>query len=216
VVTGATTTAILGVPCADCIQLKSGAKVTGDMVLFSTGIRSEVTLAKEAGLEVNRGVIVNEHLETSVEDIFAAGDVAEFEGVVYGIIPPAIEQARVAAANMVEPGSVTYSGTLPSTTLKVAGAELTTLGEAVVEGEKYTQLRRADAALGHYRKVVLRDGRIVGAILLNDKERMQPLRQLVERGVDVSAYADQLLDDTFDLQSLFAVDFSLNGAVNTL
>jgi nitrite reductase (NADH) large subunit len=202
VVTGATTTAILGVPCADCIQLQSGAKITGDLVLFSTGIRSEVTLAKEAKLDVNRGVIADGHLQTSAEDVFAAGDVAEFEGVVYGIIPPAIEQARVAAANMVEMGSSTYTGTMPSTTLKVAGAELTTLGEAVVEGEAYTQLRRADVAGGHYRKVVLRDGRIVGAILLNDKERTQPLRQLIERGADVSAYTDQLLEDDFDLKSL--------------
>lgn len=202
VVTGATTTAILGVPCADCIQLQSGAKVTGDMVLFSTGIRSDVTLAKEAGLEVNRGVVVGEHLQTSAEDVYAAGDVAEFDGKVYGIIPPAIEQARVAAANMVAPGSATYNGTMPSTTLQVAGAELTTLGEAVVEGDEYTQLRCADAASGHYRKIVLREGRIVGAILLNDKERTQPLRQLIERDVDVSAYADQLLNNDFDLKSL--------------
>jgi nitrite reductase (NADH) large subunit len=202
VVTGATTTAILGVPCADCIQLQSGAKVTGDMVLFSTGVRSDVTLAKEAGLEVNRGVIVDGHLQTSAEDVYAAGDVAEFEGKVYGIIPPAIEQARVAAANMVEPESVTYNGTMPATTLKVAGAELTTLGEALAEGKEYTQLRRADAASGHYRKIVLRDGRIVGAILLNDKERTQPVRRLIERDVDVSAYVDQLLNDDFDLKSL--------------
>jgi NAD(P)H-nitrite reductase large subunit len=190
------------VPCADCIQLQSGAKVTGDMVLFSTGIRSEVTLAREAGLEVNRGIVVNEHLQTSVEDVFAAGDAAEFAGVVYGIIPPAIEQARVAAANMVAPGSVAYSGTLPSTTLKVAGAELTTLGEAVVEGEGYTQLRHADVASGHYRKLVLREGRIVGAILLNDEERARPIRQLIEQGVDVSVHVDQLLNDDLDWASL--------------
>jgi len=202
VVTGATTTAILGVPCADCIQLQSGAKVKGDMVLFSTGIRSEATLAKEADLEVNRGIVVNGHLQTSVEDVFAAGDAAEFEGRVYGIIPPAIEQARIAAANMVTPSSATYTGTIPSTTLKVAGAELTTMGEALVEGEEYTQLRHADAASGHYRKIVLHDGRVVGAILLNDKERTRPIRQLIERGVDVSAYADQLLNDDSDLKSL--------------
>jgi nitrite reductase (NADH) large subunit len=202
VVTSATTTAILGVPCADCIQLQNGAKVTGDMVLFSTGVRSDVTLAKEAGLEVNRGVVVDDHLQTSAEDVYAAGDVAEFDGRVYGIIPPAIEQARIAAANMVTPGSTTYSGTMPSTTLKVAGAELTTLGDAVVEDEAYTQLRHADAATGHYRQVVLRDGRIVGAILLNDKKRARPLRQLIEREVDVSAHTDQLLDDNFDLKSL--------------
>jgi nitrite reductase (NADH) large subunit len=208
VVTGATTKAVLGVPCADCIQLQDGSKITGDLILFSTGIRSEVGLAKEAGLEANRGVIVDNHLQacwtdgSPVENVFAAGDVAEFAGQVYGIIPPAIEQARVAAANMVEPNSATYSGTLPSTTLKVVGAEVTTLGEGTAEGDEYTHLRHADVTSGHYRKLVLCDGHIIGAILLNDAERALPVRQLIERGVDVSAYADRLLDDDFDLESL--------------
>jgi nitrite reductase (NADH) large subunit len=202
VITGATTEAVLGDVCADCIRLKDLRIVGGDLVLFSTGIRSEVSLAQEAGLEVHRGIVVDGHLQTSAEDIFAAGDAAEFDGRVYGIIPPAIEQARVAAANMVASGSTTYTGTLPTTTLKVAGAELTSLGECVVEGDEYTQLRHADPATGHYRKVVLRDGHIVGAILLNDRERTKPITQLVERGMDVSAYADRLLDDDFDLKSL--------------
>jgi nitrite reductase (NADH) large subunit len=202
VVTGATTEAVLGTPCADCIQLQDSTNIPGDMILFSTGIRSEVGLARASGLEVNRGITVDEHLQTSATGVFAAGDVAEFEGRVYGIIPPAIEQARVAAANMVEMGSVIYTGTIPSTTLKVAGAELTTLGEALAEGEEYTQLRRADTALGHYRKIVLRDGRIVGAILLNDEERARPIRQLIAQDVDVSAHADRLLEDKFDPKSL--------------
>lgn len=202
IITGAATEAVLGNVCADCIRLKDRRIVAGDLVLFSTGIRSEVSLAQEAGLEVNRGIVVDGHLQTSAEDIFAAGDAAEFDGRVYGIIPPAIEQARVAAANMVAPGSTTYTGTLPTTTLKVAGAELTSLGECVVEGDEYTQLRHADPAAGHYRKFVLRDGHIVGAILLNDKERTKPITQLVARRPDVAAFTDQLLDDDFDLKSL--------------
>ena len=197
----------LGV-CVDCIRLKDKRVIDGDLVLFSTGIRSRTGLAQAAGLEINRGVVVDKGLRTSAEDIFAAGDVTEFDGRVYGIIPPAIEQARVAAANMEAPGSSTYAGTMPSTTLKVAGAELTSHGESVVEDEhkgeehKYVQLRHADPANGHYRKLVLRDGRIVGAILLNDKERVRPVTQLIDRGVDVSAHADRLLDDDFDLASL--------------
>jgi nitrite reductase (NADH) large subunit len=202
VITGATTEAVLGNVCADCIRLKDTRIVKGDLVLFSTGIRSEVTLAQAAGLDVHRGIVVDDHLQTSAEDVFAAGDAAEFQGRVYGIIPPAIDQARVAAANMVSPGSAPYTGTLPATTLKVAGAELTSLGEAVVEEEEYTHIRYADTAAGRYRKLVLRDGHVVGAILLNDKERVRPITQLIERSVDVSAYADQLLDDDFDLQSL--------------
>jgi nitrite reductase (NADH) large subunit len=208
VVTDATTAAILGDGRADRIRLKDDRIVDSELVLFCTGIRSEVTLAQEAGLAVNRGIVVDDQLQTRqadgqpVEDVFAVGDAAEFEGRVYGIIPPAIEQARVAAADMVAPGSATYSGTLPTTTLKVAGAELTSLGESVVEGGEYTQLRHVDRATGQYRKVVLRDGRIVGAILLNDPARTRPITQLIERGTHVSAYAEQLLNDDFDLKSL--------------
>jgi nitrite reductase (NADH) large subunit len=208
VVTDATTAAILGDGRADGIRLKDNRVVDSDLVLFCTGIRSEVTLAQEAGLAVNRGIVVDRQMQTRqadgqpVEGVFAVGDAAEFEGRVYGIIPPAIEQARVAAANMVAPGSTTYSGTLPTTTLKVAGAELTSLGDSVVEGEEHTQLRHADRAAGQYRKVVLRDGCIVGAILLNDPDRARPITQLIERGVDVSAHAEQLLNDDFDLKSL--------------
>jgi len=202
VVTGATTQAVLGEVCAGCIRLKDTRVIEGDLVLFSTGIRSEAKLAQAAGLEVKRGIVVDSHLQTSAKDVFAAGDAAEFEGRVYGIIPPAIDQARIAAANMVTPGSAAYSGSMPATTLKVAGAELTSLGEPVAEGDEYTHLRHTDLAAGQYRKLVLQDGRIVGAIFLNDPTRVRPATQLMEREVDVSAYADRLMDDDFDLKSL--------------
>jgi NAD(P)H-nitrite reductase large subunit len=103
---------------------------------------------------------------------------------------------------MVTPGSATYSGSIPATTLKVAGAELTSLGESVAEGDEYTHLRHTDPAADQYRKLVLREGRIVGAIFLNDPTRVRPATQLMEREVDISAYADRLLDDDFDLKSL--------------
>jgi len=203
-ITGARTEGVVGDGTAAGIQLQDGDVIAGELVLFSTGIHSEVTLARSAGLEINRGIVVNDQLQTSAEDIFTAGDAAEFEGQIYGIIPPAIEQARVAAANMVAPGSVTYGGTLPATTLKVAGAELTSLGECVVDdrGDKYVQLRHVDAAAGRYRKLVLKEGHIVGAILLNDGGHVRPITQLVRQNVNVSAHAGQLLDDDFDLKSL--------------
>jgi assimilatory nitrate reductase electron transfer subunit len=103
---------------------------------------------------------------------------------------------------MVSPGSATYTGSLPTTTLKVAGAELTSLGDCVPEPDGTTQLRRTDMAAGSYRKLVIREGRIVGAILLNDTRRVQPVTRLIAQGVDVSAHTDRLVDDDFDLQSL--------------
>jgi nitrite reductase (NADH) large subunit len=201
IITSGVTEAVAGKDHAVCVVLRDRREILGEMVIFSTGIRSEVTLAQMAGLDVNRGIIVDGQLQTSADDVFAAGDAAEFDGQVYGIIPAAIEQARAAAANMVAPGSNTYAGTVPATTLKIAGAELTSLGESTVE-DKVTHLRHTDLEAGRYRKFVLRDGRIVGAILLNDRKRVQPVTQLIERNVDVSDDAGRLLDDDFDLKSL--------------
>ncbi len=208
VITGAETEAILGKGRASAIRLRDGREIPGEMVLFSTGVRCQVELAREAGLEVNRGIVADEHLQTSAEDIFTAGDVAEFEGTVYGIIPPAIEQARIAGSNMVHAGSATYSGTVPSTTLKVTGAEVTTLGEHSVEkgmereAEGVLVLRNADPERHIYRKFVLRAGKIVGMIMLNDPVRAAIAQQLIKRGIDVSKHTDRLLDEDFDLRSL--------------
>jgi len=202
IITSGAAEAVLGDGRANGVRLKDGRVLPGDLVLFSTGVRSEASLAQAAGLKVNRGIIVDGQLRTSAEDVFAAGDAAEFEGRVYGIIPAAIEQARVAAANMVAPGGAVYSGTLSATNLKVVGAELASLGESVSEDDACVHLRHVDLPAGRYRKFVLRGGRVVGAILLNDEERVRPITRLIGQGVDVSAHVDHLLDDDFDLKSL--------------
>ena len=197
IVTDAATEAILGDERAVGIQLEDGRVVDAELVLISTGIRSRVELAGEAGLEVNRGVVVDEQLRTSATDVYAAGDVVEFEGRVYGIIPAAIEQAQVAAANMVFSGSATYSGTVPATTLKIVGIDLTSLGEATATGDEFVILRKVDPASGVYQRLTLRGGKIVGAILLGDRRDVQPLKQLIASRRDVSAYSDHLLEESF-------------------
>jgi len=202
ILTGAATEAIVGDGRATGVRLGDGRVVDGELVLISTGIRSRVELAREAGLAVKRGVIVNEQLQTSVEDVFAAGDAAEFKGQVYGIIPAATEQAQVAAANMVMPGSATYGGTIPANTLKIVGVDLTCLGEATVAGDEFVILRQVDAASGVYRRLTLRDGKIVGAILLGDTQSVRPVKQLIASRRDVSAYGERLLDEDFDLKIL--------------
>lgn len=202
IVTDAATEAILGDERAVGVRLKDGRVIDGELVLISTGIRSRVELAREAGLEVNRGVVVDEQLRASATDVYAAGDVAEFEGVVYGIIPAAIEQARAAAMNMVSSSSATYGGTVPATTLKIVGINLTCLGEATATGDEFTILRRSDAADGVYRRLALREGKIVGAILLGDTQNVQSLKKLIATGRDVSAYSGRLLDESFDLKAL--------------
>jgi nitrite reductase (NADH) large subunit len=193
--------AILGDRQASGILLQDGRRVEGDLILISAGIRSNVRLAQEAGLEVNRGVVVDDHLRTSAEDIYAAGDVAEFRGQVYGIIPACLEQAKVAALNMLGE-EVTYEGTVPSNTLQVVGIDCTSIGMVhPPEGEGSQELRKSKA--GVYKKLVLKDGRLVGAILLGERKDVVPISRLIRSEVDVSCYAERLLDDDFDWKGLF-------------
>ena len=202
ILTAAATEAIVGQDRATGVQLKGGGVVDGQLVLISTGIRSRLELAREAGLEVNRGVVVDQRLGSSVPDVYAAGDVAEFNGIVYGIIPAAIEQAQVAAANMVASGSAVYQGTVPTTSLKIVGIDLTSLGQATASGDEFDILHKSDPSTGVYQRLTLRDGRIVGAILLGDTRDARPLKQLIASGRDVSTLVDRLLDESFDLKAL--------------
>jgi len=201
--TGAVVEAIAGDGRAEWVRIEDGRVIEGQLILFSTGIRCRAKLAKEAGLDVNRGAVVDDQMRTSAEDIFAAGDIAEYEGRIHGIIPPAMDQAGVAAANMIEPGSERYEGTLPTTTLEVAGARVTSLGEYEPREVKLHQsVRHTDKERGLYRKFVLREGRLVGAIVLNDPQRAALARLLIDREVEISQAAERLVEDDFDLKSL--------------
>lgn len=184
------------------VQLKDGRSESGGLVLFSTGIRSNLSPAQEAGIETERSVVIDEYLQTSAEDIFAAGDTAQFNGVNYGIIPAATEQGRAAGSNMVNDRSTLYSGTTPSTRLKVVGITMASLGDATAEDPQAVILRRSGPQKGVYQRLTLRDGKVTGAILLGDASSFLAVKRLIESGQDVTAHAEHLLDEGFDLKSL--------------
>jgi NAD(P)H-nitrite reductase large subunit len=100
---------------------------------------------------------------------------------------------------MVNPGSASYHGTVPSATLKVVGIDLTSIGTISAEDDGFREMRKADPEKGMYQKLVLHDGRIVGAILMGARGRVAAVTRLIEEGIDVSRYADRLLDEQFDL-----------------
>ncbi|MEE4193755.1 MAG: FAD-dependent oxidoreductase, partial [Anaerolineae bacterium] len=184
------------------VSLKSGIELDADMVIFSTGIRSNCGVWQAAGVETNRGLLVNEFMETNLPDVFAAGDVAEFEGIVYGIIPVAREQAKAAAQNMVKDRSSVYPGTVPSTRLKIAGLAFNALGESTLEGADVTVLRLSKPQEKRYERLAIKGGKVVGAIVFGDNSRSSAFKNLISDGTDVSAVQDQLFDDGFDLKSL--------------
>lgn len=203
-VLGVKTTEILGEKAVAGISLDNGQQLTGDFVLISAGVRLNADLAVKAGLKVNKGVVVDRYLQTSADDVYAAGDVAEFEGRVYGIIPAAFDQAKIAAMNMLEGNTKVYKGTIPLNTLKIVGIDLTSMGLVNPESPRYEEIRKIDQERGIYKKIVLDQGKIVGAILLGETSSVGPIKVLMDRGTDVNRYKDVILEYGFDFRSVVA------------
>ena len=198
---GAVSREILGAAEVRGIRFESGDEVEADLVVIAAGVKPELALAKDAGLSVERGVVVDDRLRTSRPEIFAAGDVAEHRGRVYGIIPASFEQARAAAHNMLGM-DMPYAGTVPTNTLKVAGLFVTSAGEVNPEARCYEVLVRSVPEDGLYKKIVLKEGRLVGAIWMGTKKGASEVGRLVALKKNVESRKGDLLEDTFDFAEM--------------
>jgi nitrite reductase (NADH) large subunit len=155
-----------------------GSELDGDLVVVAVGIRPHVGVARDAGLAVERGVVVDDHLVSSHPDVLAVGECAQHRGVVHGIVAPIQDQAKVAAETLTG-GQAAYAGSVPTAKLKVMGVDLVTAGAA--EGEREVVV--ADAAAATYRKLVTdAGGRVRGAVLLGDVRGAELLMDAVRRG----------------------------------
>ena len=175
------------------VLLKDGRLAQGEFILFSTGVRPNVTIAQEAGIAIGRGIQVNDSMQTSAPDVYAAGDVVEHRGRVYGIVPPCLEQARVAAQNMVSPGTATYEGSIMSSSLKTCGIDVLSMGNINPTQEQHVQVIQAQGQQA-YRKVVLENGIIVGVILYGTMNGARQLQQALRSHTDLMAFQDRLAD----------------------
>lgn len=154
-----------------------------DMVVISAGIRPNVALAKEAGLAVERGIVVSDDLSCNAPDIYALGECAQHRGQVYGLVVPLWEQAQVLAERLTSDISLkTYAGSLLSTRLKVMGVELAVMGEKDMRHSDDEVVTYSEPARGIYKKLVIRNGRLAGAILLGDSLAAPRLLQAFDRG----------------------------------
>ncbi|WP_327590339.1 FAD-dependent oxidoreductase [Nonomuraea sp. NBC_00507] len=166
---------------ADGVRLDDGELIEADLVVLACGVRPITGLAAEAGLEVRRGVVVDDELRTDDPSIFAIGECAEHDGTVYGLVAPAWEQASV-AADVITGGKSLYRGSRLVTRLKARSVELAAMGETQLTEEHAEVVRFSHRARGTYRKLVIRDGRLVGAILLGESDAVGTLTQLFDRG----------------------------------
>jgi nitrite reductase (NADH) large subunit len=201
IVTKAETVEVLGGDSVSGVLLKDGRRIDGDLVIMSAGTRSNLSLAKDAGLMVNKGVIVDSSLRTSNPDIFALGDVSEFNGQVWAMIPSALDQARVAAKKILGQTGPDYQGTIPSNTLKVVGMDLTSVGAVRSQHEPpepgFEEIRTMTSDGKVYRKFVIKDGKMIGAILLGTKKEAVKVTKLIKEGAPINDIKPKLSDPSF-------------------
>jgi nitrite reductase (NADH) large subunit len=198
---GAAAKEVLGDDGARGLRFGPGDEVIADTVVIAAGIAPEIGLAREAGLPVGRGIVVDDRMATASLGVFAAGDAAEHAGRIYGIIPAAFEQARAAAHGMLGLDRP-YGGTVPSNTLKVHGLTVTSAGDFAAEGPGLESLVRADPAGGIYKKLVLREGRLIGAIWMGTKKGAAEISRFVALHKDVESRKEDLFEESFDFGEL--------------
>ncbi len=191
---------ILGKEAVEGLRLKDGRTVEGQMVIISAGVRPNIKLGQAMGLEIKNGILVNDRLETKIEGIFAAGDVAEHRGRVYGIWPASQRQGETAGMNMAG-GNGLYEGTVVSNTLKVVGIDLTASGDIDAEG-KLECVAKSDREKNIYRKVAFKEDKIVGCILMGNIKGNLEILNAIEKQVNVKEMKGFILEEDFDFKKL--------------
>jgi nitrite reductase (NADH) large subunit len=192
VVTGARIQGLLGGERVEGLTLADGRRFEADLVVVSTGIAPNIDWARRDGIACGRGILVDDRMQTSVADVYAAGDVVEWRGHVVGLWANAIEQAEVATANAVG-RAAEFSGFVPVTILKCLGLPVFSVGQILADGPEVTSQRALDAVAHRYRRVIFRAGLPVGGILLNTTDGMGEMKKLVEGGAQVERLSRAVL-----------------------
>jgi nitrite reductase (NADH) large subunit len=172
---------VLGDTSVAGVELRSGREIACDTLVVATGIRPNIELARDAGLSVGRGIRVNDQMQTSDPHIYAVGECAEHRDQVYGLVAPGLEQAAV-AAHCMHGGASRYPGSQAATRLKVAGIKVFSIGRTG-EGEVSSQLTTLafrSPATDHYRKLLLRRNRVIGAIAYGDWPEINRVQEAVQ------------------------------------
>ncbi len=179
------TTEILGNDRVKGLRFQDGTELETDFVVMAVGIRPNVQLAKECGISVNRGIVVNDYLQTSIPHIYAVGECAEHNGTVYGLVAPLYEQCQVLAKSILGVKGVKYEGSLTSTKLKVSGVDVFSAGDFSEDGEKKA-IKVFDEQHRIYKKIVMKGSKIVGAVLFGDSREGSRLLSLIQGQSDIS------------------------------
>jgi NAD(P)H-dependent nitrite reductase large subunit/NAD(P)H-dependent nitrite reductase small subunit len=188
----AKTAAIVGESRVTAVRCDDGLELAADLVVMATGVRPNIELATRAGLRCERGVLVDDTLQTYDPSIYAVGECVQHRNRTFGLVAPLWEQARVCAIHLAEVGVSRYRGTLPATQLKVAGIELYSAGDfGATDGAEALVLQ--DHRNGIYKRLVIRDNKLRGAVLYGDAKHGSWYFELMSDGRDIGGMRDTLL-----------------------
>jgi len=183
---------ILGDQRITALRFEDGSEITTDLLVMAVGIVPNIELAKKAGIHCERGIVVNDTMQTFDPRIYSVGECVQHRGITYGLVAPLFEQAKVVANQLVEHGIAAYKGSVSSTVLKVTGIELFSAGD-FIGNESTENIVFKDAAAGIYKKIVLQNNRIKGAVLYGNTMDGSWYFQLMKDQTDISSYRDNLL-----------------------
>ena len=207
--TGVAAKEIQGDKSANRIIFDNGSEIVGNrhacslLVIIGKGVSPNIEIAKSAGIKTNWGILANDFLKTSAEDIFTAGDVSEAndialeESSINAIWPAACEQGRIAGLNMAG-GNETYEGSLAMNSIEFFGLPVISIGITRPKSDRYVEIVKKDAAKNIYKKIVLKDGIIVGVIFVNSIENIGVIGALIKNKADITGVKDIILEDYFD------------------
>ncbi|TMV50841.1 NAD(P)/FAD-dependent oxidoreductase [Paenibacillus mesophilus] len=186
------TESIVGRKRVKGLRFGDGSETEADLIVMAVGIRPNVELANSAGIEVNRGIVVDDYMQTSVPGVYAVGECAEHRGIAYGLVAPLYEQGAVLAKRLAGVETAPYTGSVTSTKLKVSGVDVFSGG--LYAGPAGTRsLRYQDEVEGIYKKIVLHDDKLVGAVLFGDTTDGAKLFSLIKSGESVAGKEKELL-----------------------
>jgi nitrite reductase (NADH) large subunit len=191
VLLNANTARLHGESFVEGIELTDGRRLDADAVIFAAGILPNVALAKDAGIPVNRGIVVDDHLQTAAANIFALGECAEHRGICYGLVEPAYEQARVLAQHLAG-NRASYSGSVVATNLKVSGVAVFSAGDFIAAHGAETIVLN-DARRGAYKKLVIANGHLTGAVLVGDTADALWYLELIRRREPIAKIRGEMM-----------------------
>ncbi|HEV3330941.1 MAG TPA: nitrite reductase large subunit NirB [Bryobacteraceae bacterium] len=192
VLTSRVTQRLLGDGRVEGLEFANGELLEADLVVLAAGIRPNADLGRKAGLQVNRGIVVNDYMETSHPDIFAVGECTEHNGQVYGLVAPLLEQGKVLAATITGNRGPVFTGWTPAAKLKIMGVDVFSAGE-FSESPGIDVVRYEDAALGVYKKLLVRENRLAGVVLVGDASDSNRYMDWLRTSADLEVRRKSLL-----------------------